>query len=55
MESPISRHSFGGDDYLPRPEGLAHPAVAPFDGFQTKDGTLYIATSNDARAHTALR
>ena len=32
MESPISRHSFGGDKYLPRPEGLAHPAVAPFDG-----------------------
>ena len=54
MESPISRHSFGGDDYLPRPEGLAHPAVAPFDGFRTRDGTLYIATSNDSRAHVAL-
>ena len=55
MESPISRHSFGGEEYLPRPEGLAHPAVAPFDGFRTKDGTIYIATSNDARAHVALR
>lgn len=55
MESPISRHSFGGDEYLPRPEGLAHPAVAPFDGFSTKDGTIYIATSNDARAHVALK
>ena len=54
MESPISRHSFGGEEYLPRPEGLAHPAVAPFDGFRTKDGTIYIATSNDARAHVAL-
>ena len=54
MESPISRHSFGGDQYLPRPEGLAHPAVAPFDGFRTKDGTIYIATSNDARAHVAM-
>ena len=54
MESPISRHSFGGDEYTPRPEGLAHPAVAPFDGFKTKDGLLYIATSNDARAHIAM-
>ncbi len=49
MESPISRHSYGGADFLPKPEGLAHPAVAPFDGFQTADGILYIATSNDAR------
>ena len=29
--------------------------VAPFDGYSTADGTLYIATSNDARAHVALR
>ena len=55
MESPISRHSFGGDAYLPKPEGLAHPAVAPFDGFKTKDSMLYIATSNDTRAHIALK
>ena len=55
MESPISRHSIGGDAFMPRPEGLAHPAVAPFDGFKTRDGLLYIATSNDARAHVALR
>lgn len=49
MESPISRHSYCGEDFLPKPEGLAHPVVAPFDGFRTADGTLYIATSNDAR------
>lgn len=29
--------------------------VTPFDGYATKDGTIYIATSNDARAHIALR
>ena len=53
MESPISRHSFGAE--VPRPDGLAHPVVAPFDGFRTRDGLLYIATSNDARAHVALK
>ena len=40
---------------MPRPDGLAHPVVAPFDGFRTRDGLLYIATSNDARAHVALK
>ena len=55
MESPIARHSYGGAEHLPRPEGLAHPVVTPFDGYQTQDGTLYIATSNDARAHVALK
>ena len=23
---------------VPRPDGLAHPVVAPFDGFRTRDG-----------------
>eukprot|EP01051_Picozoa_sp_SAG22_P007769 SAG22_NODE_559_length_9115_cov_4.969720_3_plen_435_part_00 len=55
MESPISRHSYCGDAHLPRAEGLAHPVVTPFDGYKTKDGLLYIATSNDARAHVALK
>jgi len=55
MESPISRHSIGGEAYLPQPEGLAHPAVAPFDGYKTADGLLYIATSNDSRAHMCLK
>lgn len=52
MESPVSRHSFGAP--VPKPEGLAHPVVAPFDGYRTRDGLIYIATSNDARAHIAL-
>jgi crotonobetainyl-CoA:carnitine CoA-transferase CaiB-like acyl-CoA transferase len=55
MESPISRHSYCGEEYLPKPEGLAHPAVAPFDGFKTADGILYIATSNDARCASVWR
>lgn len=53
MESPISRHSVSGD--VPFADGLAHPVVAPFDGYGTSDGKLYIATSNDARAHLCLR
>ena len=55
MESPISRHSYCGEEYLPKPEGLAHPAVAPFDGYKTADGILYIATSNDARCASVWR
>ena len=53
MESPIARHSVSGE--IPNAQGLAHPVVAPFDGFKTKDGVLYIATSNDARAHICMR
>ena len=53
MESPIARHSVSGE--IPNAQGLAHPVVAPFDGFRTQDGVIYIATSNDARAHICMR
>ena len=46
-ENPVARHSVTGAE--PEPLGLAHPVVAPFDAFATRDGTaqLYIAISND--------
>ena len=46
-ENPVARHSVTGAE--PEPQGLAHPVVAPFDAFTTRDGAaqLYIAISND--------
>ena len=35
-ENPVARHSVTGIE--PEPLGLAHPVVAPFDAFTTRDG-----------------
>ena len=47
LENPIVRHSFSGT--IPEPEGLSHPVVSPFSGYNTKDGRIFIAISNTKR------
>jgi crotonobetainyl-CoA:carnitine CoA-transferase CaiB-like acyl-CoA transferase len=40
MQVPLAHYEFGGK--APRPMGLNHPSIAPYGGYQTKDGTTVV-------------
>jgi len=46
LENAIVRHSATGD--VPRPLGTRHPAITPFQAFQTSDSWVIVALGNDA-------
>jgi CoA:oxalate CoA-transferase len=46
LENAISRYLTTG--IVPRPVGNRHPAIVPFEPFETSDGYLMIAAGNDA-------
>lgn len=45
MENALSRLSVTGE--MPRPLGTQHPAITPFQAFETADGTLVVAAATD--------
>ena len=46
LENAIARYAVTGE--TPRPIGNRHPAIYPFEPFDTADGQLMIAAGNDA-------
>jgi crotonobetainyl-CoA:carnitine CoA-transferase CaiB-like acyl-CoA transferase len=64
MENHVVRHSVethnrelsgSVEAFIPEPEGLAHPVVAPFNGYTSRDGIIYIAISNSRIYHVLLK
>jgi len=45
LENAIARYTAAGE--VPQPIGNRHPAITPFEPFDTKDGQLMIAAGND--------
>jgi len=45
LENAVVRYTVTGE--IPKRMGSAHPAIAPFDVFETKDGWVVIAIGND--------
>ena len=45
LENAIARYTAAGE--VPEPIGNRHPAITPFEPFDTKDGQLMIAVGND--------
>ncbi len=46
LENAIARHVVTGE--IPKPQGNRHPAIVPFETFDTRDGEIMIAAGNDA-------
>ena len=46
LENAIARHVVTGE--IPAPKGNRHPAIVPFETFETTDGDIMIAAGNDA-------
>ena len=46
LENAVVRYTATGE--IPKPLGSRHPAITPFDFFETSDGYLVIAAGNDA-------
>ncbi|SFI19257.1 CoA:oxalate CoA-transferase [Tindallia magadiensis] len=46
LENAIARHVVTGE--IPQPQGNRHPAIVPFETFETQDGEIMIAAGNDA-------
>ncbi len=46
LENAIARYTAVGE--IPKPIGNRHPAITPFEPFDTEDGQLMIAVGNDA-------
>ena len=45
LENAIARYLVTGD--IPQPIGNKHPSIAPFESFDTRDGSIMIAVGND--------
>ena len=45
LENAVVRYTAIGE--IPRPLGTRHPAITPFQGFQTKDSWIIVAIGND--------
>ena len=45
LENAIARYTAAGE--VPKPIGNRHPAITPFEPFETEDGQLMIAAGND--------